>query len=192
MSAVQDTARALAAQVAYPSDGNRASKWMPHTRATPVEVVPSRPRWTLIDAARALGVETPSPVADWYALAECAGCEPGMFFPDPGVNIGHVIRDVCSQCPVRAHCLQHAMNADELFGVWGGTNENERRTLRVGQSLAAGRPIHPGRVREPINHGGVGGYSTHMRRGESPCDACKEAHNAANATRRRKLRKATS
>lgn len=35
----------------------------------------------------------------------------------------------------------------------------------------------------PINHGTDGGYSTHLNRGETACDACKRAH--ADAVRRR-------
>ena len=36
---------------------------------------------------------------------------------------------VCAACLVRAECLDHALEAGEV-GVWGGTDERERRVMR--------------------------------------------------------------
>jgi hypothetical protein len=36
---------------------------------------------------------------------------------------------VCAGCEVRAECLQDALDNNELFGVWGGLSERERRVL---------------------------------------------------------------
>lgn len=39
---------------------------------------------------------------------------------------------VCGKCPVRRECLQAALRAGEIWGVWGGCDETElRRTLSV-------------------------------------------------------------
>jgi WhiB family redox-sensing transcriptional regulator len=43
-----------------------------------------------------------------------------------------IAKRICSQCPVRAECLQYALEHRKLDGVWGGRDEREiRRTLSV-------------------------------------------------------------
>jgi WhiB family transcriptional regulator, redox-sensing transcriptional regulator len=41
---------------------------------------------------------------------------------------------MCKTCPVRAACAAYALEADELFGVWGGLTANQRRKIRRGQT----------------------------------------------------------
>ena len=36
---------------------------------------------------------------------------------------------LCEHCPVIVECRQYAMNARELYGVWGGLTEMERHKL---------------------------------------------------------------
>ncbi|MBC9820515.1 WhiB family transcriptional regulator [Terrabacter sp. MAHUQ-38] len=36
---------------------------------------------------------------------------------------------LCASCPVRARCLDHALEFEE-FGVWGGTTPEERDVMR--------------------------------------------------------------
>jgi WhiB family redox-sensing transcriptional regulator len=36
---------------------------------------------------------------------------------------------ICAECPVRQECLEYALRVREPFGIWGGLNETERRTL---------------------------------------------------------------
>lgn len=36
---------------------------------------------------------------------------------------------VCDTCPVREVCRQFAIEAEELFGVWGGMTEMDRHKL---------------------------------------------------------------
>lgn len=40
-------------------------------------------------------------------------------------------KQICMTCPVQPQCLDHALRADERFGLWGGMSERERRSLRV-------------------------------------------------------------
>ncbi|MDX3568718.1 WhiB family transcriptional regulator [Streptomyces sp. ID05-47C] len=37
---------------------------------------------------------------------------------------------VCRRCPVRARCLEWALETDQSLGVWGGTSETERCALK--------------------------------------------------------------
>jgi WhiB family redox-sensing transcriptional regulator len=39
-------------------------------------------------------------------------------------------QELCSWCPVRAQCLEYALNWPEKDGFWGGLNEDERKTER--------------------------------------------------------------
>lgn len=36
-------------------------------------------------------------------------------------------KEVCSTCTVRSECLAYADDAGEMFGVWGGLSESDRR-----------------------------------------------------------------
>ena len=38
-------------------------------------------------------------------------------------------KSYCHQCPVRAECLGEALRKGR-FGIWGGTTEEERRSLK--------------------------------------------------------------
>lgn len=44
-------------------------------------------------------------------------------------------RAICATCPVIRECRQHAMAGPELYGVWGGLTEADRRRI--------GRPVRP-------------------------------------------------
>lgn len=67
----------------------------------------------------------------WMDRAACRGVDPDLFHPDRGANL--VMREakaVCAGCPVRARCLHYALETREIYGVWGGTSERERRRIR--------------------------------------------------------------
>ena len=41
-------------------------------------------------------------------------------------------KNLCYQCPVRRDCIKFALESREIWGIWGGKDENEiRRTLSV-------------------------------------------------------------
>lgn len=50
-----------------------------------------------------------------------------LFFSE---NVDEVedAKTVCSDCPVRRECLSWALDNKEIWGVWGGRDENEIRT----------------------------------------------------------------
>jgi WhiB family redox-sensing transcriptional regulator len=75
-----------------------------------------------------LGLGSPEETA-WMADGLCAQTDPEAFFPGRG-EPGRAAKAVCAACPVRAACLSYALEHSERFGVWGGTSERERRSLR--------------------------------------------------------------
>jgi WhiB family redox-sensing transcriptional regulator len=72
-----------------------------------------------------------SPRPEWFDEARCRGVGQDLFFPDQGdVYAARDAKAICAGCPVRRLCLDHALANGEHWGVWGGTNERERRKLR--------------------------------------------------------------
>lgn len=75
---------------------------------------------------------------DWRYQAACAGVDTDLFFP---VGVGPEARAqtaqakaMCARCPVRADCLEFALDTDQQFGVWGGLAEEEREALKKHRS----------------------------------------------------------
>jgi len=79
----------------------------------------------------------------WRSQARCVGTDPDMFFPLGGSGAplaqAEAAKRVCGQCGVQTLCLQYALETNQTTGVWGGTNEDERRSLRR-TWVRAGRP----------------------------------------------------
>lgn len=102
--------------------------------------------------------------------ALCAETDPELFFPEVGENTTSVkARQVCNRCEVKAECLAWALK-NPVAGVWGGTTERERRNMTRYE-----------RRELPIRHGTTGGYRTHLRRREHPCDPCQQAEHVRQA-----------
>ncbi len=101
----------------------------------------------------ASGTSTRGP-GDWRDRAACLDHDAELFFP-----IGHAPAQtaeavaVCTGCPVRASCLEHALDIRADDGVWGGMAEAERRSLKR-RTARRGRP--PGSA--PAKRRPAGGY----------------------------------
>lgn len=65
---------------------------------------------------------------DWQIDAACNGTDTEAFFPNKGESTSDAKR-ICRRCPVRAECLEYALDMAERFGVWGNCSERERRRL---------------------------------------------------------------
>jgi WhiB family redox-sensing transcriptional regulator len=72
---------------------------------------------------------------DWQRNALCRGLDSTVFFP-PNGSRGRDLeaqelraKAVCGQCPVRMQCQEHALDAHEPYGVWGGMTAKERALL---------------------------------------------------------------
>jgi WhiB family redox-sensing transcriptional regulator len=65
--------------------------------------------------------------------AACRGRDPRVFFPGRSGAARLLLveaRAICSTCPVREPCADHAIASGEKFGVWGGLSEKQRRVER--------------------------------------------------------------
>jgi len=69
-----------------------------------------------------------SPETSWMARGNCAESDPSVFFPSDGVGV-EVARRICADCPVKAECVEYALENRIDHGVWGGTSERERRRI---------------------------------------------------------------
>jgi len=91
----------------------------------------------------------PYPGADdqWQERSACRTANPALFFaPENEGNHQRRFREtaakaICAHCPVRALCRAYAVQADEPYGIWGGTTERERQEKRGG----AGTQVRPPR-----------------------------------------------
>ena len=79
---------------------------------------------------------------DWNVIVEdalCAQVDPELFFPKvvgpsytPAANLAKAI---CAECPIKLECLQHALETEEDYGIWGGTTPKERQALQRHRKL---------------------------------------------------------
>jgi len=98
----------------------------------------------------------------WRQSAACRDFGSATFFPVgfTGAAIPQIAhaKAICQDCPVRLACLQYSLVTNQEYGVWGGYDEEERRSLRR-KWRRLGRPAHfvPGVSTErvgPIDHTG--------------------------------------
>jgi WhiB family redox-sensing transcriptional regulator len=72
---------------------------------------------------------------DWQERAMCGPEDDGLFFgPDGEGEQARREREakakaVCAVCPSRLLCLEYALDASPVQGVWGGLSEDERRVV---------------------------------------------------------------
>jgi WhiB family redox-sensing transcriptional regulator len=70
----------------------------------------------------------------WRDQAACLDEDPEVFFPvgttGPAIEQTARAKAVCAGCEVRHECLAWALDMGQAHGVWGGTDENERRMMR--------------------------------------------------------------
>jgi WhiB family redox-sensing transcriptional regulator len=92
--------------------------------------------------------------AEWWSRAACSTTDPELFFPiasaGPAAQQLAQAKAICARCEIRQACLDYALDAGPIQGVWGGTTEHERRLLRqrgrrarvrLAQERAAGRAL---------------------------------------------------
>lgn len=87
----------------------------------------------------------------WAARAACVGERAALFYP-PVVSEPRGDRRrreaeakaICDDCAVRSECLDHAIEHDERYGVWGGLTGRERAALSRPDRASAARESRAG------------------------------------------------
>ncbi len=103
----------------------------------------------------------PRPVAgnwDWQVAGACRGMDSEVFFHPTRERAKarrariDAAKAVCRTCPVIQQCLDHALQAREPYGIWGGRSEDERAEMLGVQSLRypAARVERPARKSAPV------------------------------------------
>jgi WhiB family transcriptional regulator, redox-sensing transcriptional regulator len=104
-----------------------------------------------MNASELSTMNAPEPAAtdrsEWRSLSACRGEDPDLFFPAARTVTVFVqlarAKAICARCPVTDECLRYALTTGQQYGVWGGTSEEERnsmrRLLRVGAAPALPR-----------------------------------------------------
>ena len=65
---------------------------------------------------------------EWKSTGLCQSSDVAVFFPERDNRTAvERAKAICMLCSVRHRCLDHAMTVREPAGVWGGTDEWERR-----------------------------------------------------------------
>lgn len=74
-------------------------------------------------------------VWDWQMKGACRGEDPSLFFHPEGergptreARIA-AAKAICSGCPVKLQCAEHALAVREPYGVWGGLSEDDREVI---------------------------------------------------------------
>jgi WhiB family transcriptional regulator, redox-sensing transcriptional regulator len=65
----------------------------------------------------------------WHQQAACRGMGHRAFVRGEKADYGRT-RELCDGCPVRQDCLEVALADPYLVGLWGGTTDAERRSMR--------------------------------------------------------------
>ena len=67
----------------------------------------------------------------WTKDAVCASSPwPDRWFSENAHDVD-VAKAYCESCPVKAECLQRALDVQEEFGIFGGLTPQERRDLET-------------------------------------------------------------
>lgn len=84
---------------------------------------------------------------EWVHRAKCRDVDPELFFPvgttGPAAAQIEAAKAVCVSCSVRDECLEWSLVTGQDAGVWGGTSEEERRSIRRARrrEVAAARRV---------------------------------------------------
>jgi WhiB family redox-sensing transcriptional regulator len=73
-------------------------------------------------------------VGEWSKKAACLGMTEEFFKKGDHLGIGRAVA-ICEPCKVREACLDHALETEEEYGVWGGLSALERKRLLSGVSV---------------------------------------------------------
>lgn len=64
-----------------------------------------------------------------------------IFFPSGSNPNYERARKICATCPLKAPCLQYALETDQKWGMWGGLSPEERTALRRRMARRAAKQV---------------------------------------------------
>jgi WhiB family redox-sensing transcriptional regulator len=64
----------------------------------------------------------------WTEDANCRGADVDQFFSNDDTDQRHAL-ELCKDCPVQEPCLRFALEEGEMYGIWGGLSESDRRSM---------------------------------------------------------------
>jgi WhiB family redox-sensing transcriptional regulator len=69
-----------------------------------------------------------------------------FFVPEGEIRADRKLRQrlakaICAECEVRVECADFALRSEQVFGIWGGMTEIERRDLLSNPRIAVGEPF---------------------------------------------------
>lgn len=71
---------------------------------------------------------------DWMLEGACVYADTDIFFPVgssmKALKKASEAKAICAECPVLSECLEYAIRTNQDSGIWGGTTEEERISLR--------------------------------------------------------------
>ena len=72
-------------------------------------------------------------IANSSAIPPCQTTDPEIWYSDvtTGVHDFRTAKKFCKTCPVRNECLEYAIVANEVHGIWGGFTYKERRKIAL-------------------------------------------------------------
>lgn len=97
-----------------------------HVSAPNRTAVPDDER-QIVSLPRALLLD-PTMAGSWQEDAACKGIDIEMFFSLDDEDQARAL-DLCRACDVQQDCLRTAIEQREMYGIWGGTREAERRSI---------------------------------------------------------------
>lgn len=64
----------------------------------------------------------------WQEEGACRGADVEIFFSVDEEDQQRAL-EFCARCDVRQDCLEFAIENREMYGIWGGMSESDRRSL---------------------------------------------------------------
>lgn len=99
------------------------SEWVSQSWVSPVVVVDDPERWRDFAACYDSHIQTGEEL---------------FFSEQPSCRASRVAKWICGRCQVKAECLEYSIVNEERFGIWGGTDQRERRKLIRQRKIADG------------------------------------------------------
>jgi len=87
---------------------------------------------------------------EWMVDGACRGADPDIFFPGQG-EATRPAKAICATCPIRAACLEYALDNGIAHGIWGGKSERERRVMRGNRPTMQARVLRHLRTHGPAD-----------------------------------------